>query len=221
MYVNSCNWPLPSHVARHQDSFKGALTAASLQKCSPVTWKAFWVWGASCIHQRRCSWDHICVFERDKILTSLSFLLNYPIEKDLFPGIEMGGNDFIVLAILSLLPQMPWVLFPFHVEHAFHKVLQQDHCNTIFLKDGFTVLHLLNLQHASLEGGLEKRSVVCFLQREVWQKMLSKDWLHYCPAPCSECIQQYLSYRVAFHWCRYEIAQGEAGVTPAFAWALL
>lgn len=149
--------------------------------------------------------------------------LEYRIKKHVFSGIEMGGNDFLVLAILSLLPCMSGVLFPFHVEHAFLKVLQLGHCNVSFLEDGFRVLRLLNLQYACLEGGLEKRSVVCFSQREVWQKMLAEEWqwLPYCTEPCSEYIQQCSSDKVAFHLCRREIAQGKVGMTVAFTWALL
>lgn len=157
-----------------------------------------------------------------KILTSWSFLLNIPLRKISFQVLKQGRKllhspcHFVPFAT----DLMSFVSFPCKA-FAFHKVLQQDHGNASFLKHGFTLLHLLNLQHACWEGGLEKRLLVCFLQRQVWRKMLSKEWLPYCPAPCSECVQQCSSDRVAFHLRRYETAQGKVGMTVAFTWALL
>jgi len=130
MCVNSCNWPLPSHLVGHWGFQRGFGCSISLdvhymdsrlsvrgQLHPPV-----YVFLGSNLHvcKRRQNSGIFVVFPE------------YPTEINLFLDIEMGGNDFIVLAILCLLPQLSRVLFLFHVEHAFHKVLQQAFSRIVF-----------------------------------------------------------------------------------------
>lgn len=106
MYVNSCNWPLPSQVARHQDFKRGFDCSIFLEAFTSYVDSRLSVRGQ--LHPPMYvflgSNLHICKRRQNSDILAIS--LKYLIKKDFFPGIETGGNDFIVLAILSLLPQM-------------------------------------------------------------------------------------------------------------------
>lgn len=79
MHVNSCNWPLPSDVVRHPDFQRGFDCSISLEVFTSYV---------DSLLSARGSNLHVCKSRQNSDISAIS--PEYPIKKDLLPGIEAG-----------------------------------------------------------------------------------------------------------------------------------
>ena len=90
MYVNSCNWPLPSHVAGHQDFQRGFDCSIFLEVFTNYVDSLLSVRGQLRPPAYVFLGSHLRVCKSRQKSDILVVSPEYPIKKDLFPGVETG-----------------------------------------------------------------------------------------------------------------------------------